>query len=154
MRKEFTVQRIALKGRILALLLLSPALTHGAGAQARTIEPPRPLQTMVWVNASTKIYHCPGSRYYGETTNGEYMSEAVARAHGNRAEGRTGCPSTTGPGAPLRPLSPGQVWINTESGLYHCPGTRSYGNTKRGKFLPESEARSAGHHPAGRRSCP
>lgn len=147
------MQRIALKGRILALLLLSPALTHGAGAQARTIEPPKPLQTMVWVNPDSKTYHCPDSQYYGRTNAGEYMSEAAARAHGNHAAGRNACAAPTEPVGPLRPLSPGQVWINTESGLYHCPGTRSYGNTKRGKFLPESEARSAGHHPAGRRSC-
>lgn len=147
------MQRMALKGRTLALLLLWPALSQGLGAQARTIEPPRPLQTMVWVNPDSKTYHCPDSQHYGKTIPGEYMSEAAARARGNRAAGRTGCPATPDAGAPLRPATPGDVWINTESGLYHCPGTRSYGNTKRGKFLAESEARSAGFLPAGRRSC-
>lgn len=26
-----------------------------------------------------------------------------------------------------------KVWVNTASGVYHCPGTRWYGSTKRGE---------------------
>ena len=38
----------------------------------------------VWVNVKTGIYHYPGERWYGRTRNGEYMTEAEARAHGYR----------------------------------------------------------------------
>jgi hypothetical protein len=33
-----------------------------------------------------------------------------------------------------------QVWVNTATGIYHCPGTRWYVNTKQGKFMSEKDA--------------
>jgi hypothetical protein len=39
---------------------------------------------MVWVNTDSHVYHKEGSRFYGKTKAGKYMSEADARKEGNR----------------------------------------------------------------------
>ena len=44
-----------------------------------------PSDTVVWVNAPSRIYHYSGTRYYGQTRRGAYMCEADARAAGYRA---------------------------------------------------------------------
>jgi len=40
---------------------------------------------MVWVNTDSKIYHKEGSRYYGRTKKGKYMTEAEAVKQGFKA---------------------------------------------------------------------
>jgi len=46
-----------------------------------------------------------------------------------------------------------KVWLNTNSGVYHCPGTRYYGNTKRGNFLTQEEALLSGNRTAYGKKC-
>ena len=46
-----------------------------------------------------------------------------------------------------------KVWVNTRSGVYHCPGSRWYGGTKQGQYMGECEAKKAGYRPAYGRPC-
>jgi hypothetical protein len=40
------------------------------------------------------------------------------------------------------------VWVNEKSHIYHFPGTRDYGNTKRGAYMCEADAQAAGNRAA------
>ena len=42
----------------------------------------------------------------------------------------------------------GMVWVNTAAGVYHKPGTRWYGKTKKGKNMLETDAIKAGYKAA------
>ena len=46
-----------------------------------------------------------------------------------------------------------RVWVNTDSGTYHCPGTRWYGKTQVGKYMTQKQAQDKGYHPAANRAC-
>ncbi len=42
----------------------------------------------------------------------------------------------------------GQVWVNTEAGVYHREGSPFYGTTAKGKYMTEQDAIQAGYKPA------
>lgn len=46
-----------------------------------------------------------------------------------------------------------KVWVNTDSGTYHCPGTRWYGKTQQGKYMAQKQAEAQGYHPAAKHAC-
>jgi hypothetical protein len=65
----------------------SPTPAPAANApqpQAPATNPGTPGNGQVWVNSETHVYHKAGSRYYGKTKQGKYMSEQDAVKEGDR----------------------------------------------------------------------
>ena len=56
----------------------SPAPAAMAPASAATMPTCAASDTIVWVNTSTKIYHLPGTKYYGKTKHGMYACQSAA----------------------------------------------------------------------------
>jgi hypothetical protein len=54
---------------------------------------------------------------------------------------------TTAAGASAPP-SPGMVWVNTSTKVYHKQGSKYAGNTKQGKWMTEADAQKAGYKAA------
>jgi hypothetical protein len=105
-----------------------------------------------------------GSSFSGTTRSG------ACRGHGGVKSWDTAAPSATAPatGAATTPATgaatppapttrgapgAGQVWVNTASKVYHCPGDRWYGKTKAGEYMSEAQAKSSGFHPDHNKAC-
>ncbi len=58
--------------------------TKSTRESTRKFEPP-PQKGMVWVNTDSKIYHKEGTKWYGTTRNGKYMTEEDAKKAGYTA---------------------------------------------------------------------
>lgn len=98
-------------GRLASTAPAAPAQgarTATAPAAAATAAPPAQSRTervarssgaaapgggpgLVWVNHKSKVYHCPGDRWYGRTKDGEYMAEGDAAAKGYRPDHGKAC---------------------------------------------------------------
>lgn len=159
-RGPFHLLRTVIVLAVMAALLSVPSLRSAESTVSNASTAPQP--TRVWVNTASGKYHCPGSQFYGTTKRGAYMTEVAARAAGNQpAYGRTcdGSALTRADTESLPMLGTAarstsvRVWANTSSGVYHCPGTRYYEATKRGRHLSERAAQDSGYRPANGRTC-
>src|SRR5207302_11378194 len=64
----------------------SPAAkTTASSAEANATRAPGGGHGLVWVNTESHIYHKEGSRFYGKTKQGKYVSEADAIKEGDHA---------------------------------------------------------------------
>jgi hypothetical protein len=101
----------------------------------------------------------------GTPFTGTKRSGACSGHGGVQSWGAPGAAETSPAAAPSQPApatsqratpspgGPGQVWVNTSSKVYHCPGTRWYGKTKQGSYMSEAQAKEQGARPDHGKAC-
>jgi hypothetical protein len=84
-------------------------------------------------------------KYVGPDPGTSARSRGTIHAHVRPADpGRRRSSSAPEPG-----LKSGKVWVNTRSGVYWRVGSKYYGKTREGAYMPEDEAVRRGYHPPG-----
>jgi hypothetical protein len=146
-----------LSGVIAAALSLAPIAFAQTGAQTGA------------PGAATVTATCKdGTQFTGTSRSGACAGHKGVASWGAAAASQA-TPSATPPATPGQTEAgasggstaktggktggPGQVWVNSATKVYHCPGDRYYGKTKSGEFMSQSAAVAAGAHPSGGKAC-
>src|SRR5262245_52981346 len=107
----------------------------------------------VWVQIRAGTYSCRGATEFQATSDGQLALESDARAKGYRPAARKLCGDGTMlavPDSASRALSAiplpdspvPEVWVNTRSGVYHCPGSRWFKATAAGRLMSQRAAQA------------
>jgi hypothetical protein len=103
---------------------------------------------------------CRGHKGVKQWFGASQSSPNSGAASPNSGERSTAVPSQSTPEAATQTATtprPGggadKVWVNTQSNVYHCPGTRYYGKTKAGAYMTEAEATAKGARPDHGNAC-
>lgn len=136
--------------------------TTSSGATAAT---PAPAATPATTSAATPTVTATckdGSAFSGTKKSGACAGHGgvktwgTATSGGAKPAGAAVAPASTSTSAVKPPAAgggPGQVWVNTSTKVYHCPGDKSYGNTVAGSYMSQSDAMAKGYRAAAGKAC-
>jgi hypothetical protein len=144
-----SIRLIALVAVLLAAQLCIAQAPAGAPAGTTAV-----CNDGTYSTATGKRGACSGHKgvkeWYGAASTKSAKPTAAAATESNTAP-----PSTPSSNAKANTAAggPGQVWVNTASNVYHCPGDRYYGKTKAGAYMTEAEAKAKGARPDHGKAC-
>ena len=128
----------------------SPAKTVTPVAAARPKNATGQCADGTYTTAKTEDKGC--TKHGGvETWFGAAEGGAASPAAAAAPAAAVAAPAAAAPAA--APSAPGQVWANTATKVYHCAGTKYYGNTTAGKYMSEADAKAAGYHADHGKAC-
>jgi hypothetical protein len=99
---------------------------RAGGATTKPATTPAPAATTAPTTTTAAGRPAP-SATTARTGANQFSTEAQAKAR---------CPTDT------------VVWVNLSSGIYHFPGHKTYGQTKKGAYMCERDTATAGFHAA------
>ena len=149
-----TIRLIVLVAGILASQLCIAQAPAGAPAGATGL-----CNDGTYYKGSTKQGACKGHKgvkdWYGDTAAAPAKTPEAAAAPTPAAAPAPApaAKATTNTAAPAPGGGAGQVWLNTATNVYHCPGTQYYGKTKAGAYMTEAEAKAKGAHADHGKAC-
>jgi hypothetical protein len=143
----------------------APAVKEDASAKADTPKAAKEDSTPAASASAAATGLCKdGTEYTGASKRGACRGHkgvkewyADKQAPAAKDEKTTAAPAsapaeeeTEAPAPPAKAAAPapaarsGKVWVNTRSKIYHCEGTKYYGNTKEGEYMSEPDAQAKG----------
>lgn len=129
------------------LVTISPGALHAQNTQTQTqsttTKSKKKRKSRKSKNAGAENSTAQGN----SGTNATSTSAPAESSHTTARSERSHATSASSVHAQTPP-SPGMVWVNTESGVYHKSGSRWYGKTKQGKWMTEADAQKAGYKAA------
>lgn len=104
-------------------------------------------------SGTTRSGACRGHKGVQEWGDAATPSTAAATTPPAATQTRPSASKSTAEPAGRAAPSNGQVWVNTNSKVYHCPGDRDYGHTKQGTYMTETAAKAEGDRPSRGKVC-
>jgi hypothetical protein len=137
-------------------LAITAVLVAASVAHAQSAPPPGATglcKDGTYATATTKSGACHGHQGVKEWFVTDYSANAPATSATGSTQNKAGHASTAtitqAPGGG----DPGMVWLNSDTNVYHCPGTQYYGKTKQGSYISEADAKAKGAHPTHNHPC-
>ncbi len=108
-----------------------------------------------FTNATSKRGACSGHKgvkeWYAKAADSAPAAPVASPTNSTAVpSAKTAAPATK---KSVAPSGNGQVWVNTDSNVYHCEGTRWYGKTKQGEYMSEAAAKKSGARPDHGKAC-